>query len=67
MAHLLNPSFRERLVNLWAEREEAAHVRGWDKEKLFFKCMEGTRKVDRCYGKRRALERKERMLHLQAR
>lgn len=67
VVHLSIPGFWELLENLWAGKAEEAAIRGWDEETLFFKSLEGTRKVDRCYGKRRALERKEKISRLQLR
>lgn len=66
-AHLQNPEFRDRIAALWAERGEVARDRGWDAEKLFLSCMQGTRTVDRCWGKCRAAERKAREVALQSR
>lgn len=66
-AHLNNPAFRERISALWAERKEVAVARNWSEEKVFQSCMKGTRILDRCWGKRRAVERRAHLTALQAR
>lgn len=69
--HLTNPVFRERIVALWAERTACAIETGieknWTEEQLFLSCMRGTRTMDRCWGKRRAKERKAQAVALQER
>lgn len=65
VAHLSILGFCERIENLWAAKNLEAQRLGWDQQKLFFKCLEGTRKVDRCFGKRRVQQRKERIDRLQ--
>lgn len=67
VAHLKCPAFRERITALWNERKIEAADRNWSKEDLFQSCMKGTRTLDRCWGKRRALERKARHSALQDR
>lgn len=66
-AHLQNPAFRDQIVALWNERSTVATTQSWSDKKLLLSCMRGTRAVDRCWGKRRAVERKARAIALQAR
>lgn len=66
-AHLCSQEYRDRIEALWAERKVTAAARGWTDEQLFLSCMRGTRAVDRCWGKRRASERKARLMALQTR
>lgn len=65
-AHLLNPAFRERIVELWEERKVKAAAENWTADKLFLSSLRGTRAVDRCWGKRRAEERKARLNSLRS-
>lgn len=63
-AHLQNADFLSRIDNLWKDRERLAAQHGWDPDVLLAKCISGTGIVDRCWGKRRAKERKARLLGL---
>lgn len=65
IAHLASPVYVARVQELWAAREVRA-TSGWDTEHLFNKCLQGTRSIDRAWGKSKARERKAHSTELQA-
>lgn len=67
VAHLSCPEMTERIENLWEIKRGEADAQGWDTETLFSKCLKGTRAIDRSWGKRRAIERRARLMLLQSR
>lgn len=67
MAHLRDPTFVSRLVRSWELGVENGLARGWDPEKILHRCLIDAHRADRCWGKRRAKEKRQRREVLQAR
>lgn len=65
-AHLMSEAFCDRIRALWAQRIELGEQSGWGAEETLASCLEGARNIDRCWGKRKAQERRQRLEILQA-
>lgn len=52
---------------MWDRHAAIGNANGWDAEKTLASCLAGARVIDRCWGKRRALEKRSRWTRLQAR
>lgn len=66
-AHLKYPAFVERMQMMWIDHVNWATMKGWDAGKTLAYCLRGANQVDRCWGKRRAIERRKRVAGLQTR
>lgn len=66
-SHLLQPVFKDRIRRLLEQHLAKGLQKGWDPERILSRCLKGARKADRCWGKRRAKEKKQRQEILQAR
>lgn len=66
-SHLFQPAYKERMRLLLEHYLAMGLQRNWEPELTLSRCLKGARKADRCWGKRRAKEKKERQLLLQAR
>lgn len=65
--HLKDPAFVERMQTLWANEVRNGEAKGWDAEKILGSYLKCARQADRCWGKRKAKERRQRLENLQAR
>lgn len=65
--HFSNATDKERITNMWAAGVQLGSTYGWAPTRTFHKCITEARKIDRCWGKRMAQERRQRLDSLQER
>lgn len=66
-AHLNDQNYCNRIRSLWEQQVKRGRRLGWEAEKTLASCFQGARRMDRTWGKRRALERRQRREALQDR
>lgn len=67
VAHLGSAEFRARLSCMWERQVEFGSISGWTVDKIMVNCLAQARLIERCWGKRRAIERRQRRACLLAR
>lgn len=66
-SHFDNPTYKDRIVAMWAPVDLKGTASGWSPSVILQQCIKGARLIDRCWGKRKAKERGLRLVGLQAR
>lgn len=64
-SHFSNPAFKDRIINMWERGVARGLVCGWAPHHTLQICIGEARKIDRCWGKRMAQERRLRLDALQ--
>lgn len=64
-SHFNHPEFKERISRMWEAEVNRGLVAGRSPDLTLKKCLQSAQKIDRCWGKRRALERRQRLQTLQ--
>lgn len=63
--HFTHPEYKARISAMWETNLALGLAKGWPPLVTMSKCIRAAGRIDRCWGKRRALEKRQCLEHLQ--